>query len=82
MTLINAYQRAILEVFPAQCSEIYFTTEEYGTLLHIQSVSVPSWNLTSADNWSKVQDLTSEYYGSNIYIEAVNDAQFAAYEVK
>ena len=82
MTLINAYERAILEVFSAERSEIYFTTEEYATLLHIESGSVPSWNLTSADSWSEVQELTSEYYGSHIYIEAVNDAQFATYEVK
>tara|TARA_R110001583_G_scaffold82974_1_gene219582 strand:+ start:432 stop:680 length:249 start_codon:yes stop_codon:yes gene_type:complete len=81
MTLINAYERAILEVFSAERSEIYFTTEKYGTLLHIESGSVPSWNLTSADSWSEVQELTSEYYGINIYIESVNDAQFAAYEV-
>lgn len=81
MTLSEAYERAVIEVFPSDNSDFYFSSESGATMLNIESGSIPPWNLSTADSWSEVQSLTSLYYGYSVYIEPYNDAQFAAYEV-
>jgi len=81
MTLNEAYERAVIEVFPSDNSDFYFSRQIGGTMLNIESGSIPAWNLSTADRWSEVQNLTSQYYGSSVYIEPFNDAQFVAYEV-
>ncbi len=82
MTLNEAYERAVIEVFTSDDSDFYFSKQTGGTMLNIESGSIPPWNPSTADRWSEVQNLTSQYYGSSIYIEPYNEAQFAAYEVR
>lgn len=80
LTLTKAYRRAILEVFTPESSEIYFTSQDTGAVACIESGSF-GWTPLEQERWLEVQELTTQYYGSSVYIEPVNASQVAAYEV-
>tara|TARA_R100001509_G_scaffold157078_1_gene120903 strand:+ start:760 stop:1002 length:243 start_codon:yes stop_codon:yes gene_type:complete len=80
MSLTKAYRRAILEVFTPESSDIYFTSQDAGSVACIESGSF-GWTPLEQERWLEVQELTARYYGSSVYIEPVTSAQVAVYEV-
>lgn len=80
MSLTKAYRRAILEVFTPESFDIYFTSQDAGSVAYIESGSF-GWTPLEQERWLEVQELTAQYYGSSVYIEPVTSAQVAAYEV-
>jgi homoserine kinase len=81
MNIEQAYRRAITEVFE-DSGDIYTIATSKGIVASIESGSVPSLScLAGQQRWLQVQHLTQQYSGSYVFLEAVNDAQVAIYEV-
>ena len=81
MNIEQAYRRAITEVFE-DSGDIYTIATAEGIVASIESDSIPSMSsLGGQQRWLEVQQLTQQYSGSDIFLEAINEAQVAIYEV-
>ena len=81
MNIEQAYRRAITEVFE-DSGDIYTIATPEGIVASIESGSIPSMSsLGGQQRWLVVQQLTQQYSGSDIFLEAINEAQVAIYEV-